>query len=92
MTNNERLLVSTRQGHSVIHNSLCMNLPHMAEPLKKNPDALKTKPERLDAGFAVTFPGEEAAEHGDSADHITQLVHCFRDGFLGQDVCVFPLL
>ncbi len=64
----------------------------MFDPFDKIPDALKAKPKRLDAEFSVTFPGEEATEHGDSPDDPAQRGRCFRDGFLGQDVRAFPLL
>jgi hypothetical protein len=64
----------------------------MFDPFDKIPDALKAKPEALDAGFAVTFPGEEAPEHGDLPDNLAQRGRCFRDGFLGQDIRAFPLL
>jgi hypothetical protein len=40
----------------------------MLDPFDEIPDALKAEPKRLDAGFAVTFSGEEATEHGDSPD------------------------
>jgi len=64
----------------------------MLDPFDKIPDALKAKPERLDAGFAIAFSGEETTEHGDSADHLAQRWGCFRDRFLGQDVRAFPLV
>ena len=63
----------------------------MLDPFGKIPDALKAKPKRLDAGFAVVFSGEETAEHGDSADDLAQRGSRFREGFLGQDVRAFPL-
>ena len=63
----------------------------MLDPVDKIPDARKAEPERLDAGLAVPFPGEEAAEHGDSPDHLAQCRSGLRDGFLGQDVRAFPL-
>ena len=63
----------------------------MLAPFDEIPDALKAKPKRLDAGFAVTFSGEEATEHGDLPDNLAQRGRCFRDGFLGEDVGAFPL-
>jgi len=36
----------------------------MLDPFDKIPDALKAKPKRLDAGFSIAFPGEEATEQG----------------------------
>ena len=64
----------------------------MLDPFNKVPDTLKAKPERLDAGFAVTLSGEETAKHGDSPDHLAQRGRRFRDGFFGQDVRAFSLL
>jgi hypothetical protein len=64
----------------------------MLDPIDEIPDALKAKPKRLDAGFAVRFSGEEATEHGDLPDNLAQRGCCSRDGFLGQDVGPFPLL
>ena len=51
----------------------------MLDPIDKVPDARKAKPQRLDAGFAVAFSGEEATEHSDSADDLAQRGRCFRN-------------
>ena len=64
----------------------------MLDPFDKIPDALKAKPERLDAGFAIAFSSEETTEHGDSSDDLVDGGRYFRDGFLGEDVCAFPLV
>lgn len=63
----------------------------MLDPFNKIPDALKAKPERLDAGFAVTFPAQETAEHGDSPDDLAEGGRGW-DGLLGEDVRAFPLV
>ena len=64
----------------------------MLDAFDEIPDALKAEPEGFNARFAVALSSEEAAEHCDSPDDVVNGGRCFRDGFLGEDVCAFPLV
>jgi hypothetical protein len=63
----------------------------MFNALDEIPDALEAQPEGFHAGFAVALSSEEAAEHGDLADHRANRGRCFRDRFLGQNVSDLPV-
>jgi len=58
-----------------------MNRLHLFNASDEAIELGKALPEGFDAGFAVAFAGEEAAEHGDAADDFAQSGHFWGGGF-----------
>ena len=79
-------------GHTLTHNSFSINRSHELHPADEVAESGEAQPEGLDAGFAVAFAAEEAAEHGDLPDHLAELGRGVGWNFLCQEIRALPFL
>jgi len=64
-----------------------MSFPGEFDPCGNVHDTLKAEPDRLNAGLAVAFAPEEAAELGDHAHDTIEVRRLLGQGLFGEDVC-----
>ena len=79
-------------AHTLTHNSFSMNGSYELDPPDKVAEPCEAQPEGLDAWFAVAFASEEATEHGDQPDHLSEVGRGAGRLFLCQEIRAFPFL
>ena len=77
--------------HAVPHNSFSIvDGLHMLHSLDEVSQTLHAQPEGFDAGFAIAFSAEEAAEHGDLSNDFANRRRSLGDGLLRQNKSELP--